>query len=365
LVAATTLEAAEGCAVHHNSGRFRRDDYDAVVRQLMEAERADSILIPVVLTYRDPPRRHGLSHGRLLPSPAVRRVLPPPPAAPPNPQRGVARRQRHPVCAHRDPPPMHQQAAGNAAQPSVPAAAGGFGVHAPDETASGVPDAVRAATAAVPDASSIQPASGMNIAVPNAVVLAAGGARDPLAGRPRPLPVGAGNGRRRGRVLRRPRSRAVRVRSGRQDPVGGGRTEGGGGAGGAAPPPGAAAGERPGAGAGERRSGAGVGRTAARGGDDGGRRSTARDGRTARPHIRGAGAAAGERSRESGGNHRRSDEWRRTNYSPSNPRSWTAVARVKDDLAEKFRTAQTARCATERELEGLRSRYGEEAALRR
>lgn len=53
---------------------------------------------------RPPSRRHGLSHGRLLPSPAVRRVLPPPPAAPPNPQRGVARRQRHPVCAHRDPP---------------------------------------------------------------------------------------------------------------------------------------------------------------------------------------------------------------------------------------------------------------------
>ena len=87
---------------------------------------------------------------------------------------------------------MHRQAAGNAAQPSVPAAAGGFGVHASDETASGVPNAVRAAAAAVPDASSIHLASGMNIAVPNAVVLAAGGARDPLAGRPRPLPFELG-----------------------------------------------------------------------------------------------------------------------------------------------------------------------------
>jgi len=70
---------------------------------------------------------------------------------------------------------MHGHAAGDAAQPPVPAAASGFGVHAPDETASGVPDAVRAAVAAVPDASSLHLAYGMNMAVPNAVVLAAEG----------------------------------------------------------------------------------------------------------------------------------------------------------------------------------------------
>eukprot|EP00588_Corethron_pennatum_P036338 CAMPEP_0194346742 /NCGR_PEP_ID=MMETSP0171-20130528/105596_1 /TAXON_ID=218684 /ORGANISM="Corethron pennatum, Strain L29A3" /LENGTH=513 /DNA_ID=CAMNT_0039113903 /DNA_START=113 /DNA_END=1659 /DNA_ORIENTATION=+ len=174
LVAATTLEAAEGCAIHHNSGRFRRDDYDAVVRQLMETERTDSILIHVVLTYRDPPRCNGLSHGRLLPSPAVDAC-------------SLLLQQRHLIrnaaslttsaiqYALTVTPPMHGHAAGNAAQPSAPAAAGGFGVHASNETASGIPGAVRAAAATVPDASSTHLASGMNIVVPNAVVLVAGG----------------------------------------------------------------------------------------------------------------------------------------------------------------------------------------------